>query len=231
MGVSENLGIILSHIDEVSKKCSREGKVKLLAVSKLHPVEKVEEAVLAGQRLFGENRVLEAVEKFSVLKEKYSDIELHIIGHLQTNKVSKALSVCDCIESVDSIKLIKEINKCCEKMGRTVKVLLEYHTGEESKTGFLSEEEIFEALSYIQANCSSIIPLGFMTMAPNTEDSALVRNSFKSLCSLKNKAQEKYPSFDLNELSMGMSGDYEAAIEEGSTMVRIGTAIFGEREY
>ncbi|MCQ2578109.1 MAG: YggS family pyridoxal phosphate-dependent enzyme [Treponema sp.] len=231
MGVSDNLKSILTHINQVSQKCGREGKVKLLAVSKFHPLEKVEEAVLSGQKLFGENRVQEAFEKFSVLKEKYPDIKLHIIGHLQTNKVSKALSVCDCIESVDSIKLIKEINKCCEKTGRTVDILLEYHTGEESKTGFLSENEVFEALSFIKENCPSVLPRGFMTMAPNTSNLEEIRNSFKTLCALQEKARSSFPHFELSELSMGMSGDFETAIEEGSTMVRIGTAIFGEREY
>lgn len=231
MGVCDNLKKVLENIDEVSSNCGRKGKVKLLAVSKFHPIEKIEQAILAGQKLFGENRVQEAYDKFSILKVKYPEIELHIIGHLQTNKVNKALTVCDCIESVDSIKLLNEINKCCEKTGRTVNVLLEFHTGEESKTGFLSEEEVFEALSYIKTNCPSVLPLGFMTMAPNTDNLNQIRNSFKKLCLLKENAQKKFPFWDFTELSMGMSGDYQTAIEEGSTMVRIGTAIFGEREY
>ena len=231
--IKQNLEIINTKIRAAEKKSGRaEGSVKLMAVSKFHPVEAVFEAVEAGQFLFGENRVQEAYSKFPAVFEKCSQTELHMIGQLQTNKVKHAVEIASCIESVDRIDLLQEIEKQCAKLNKQINVLFEYHTGEESKSGFTSDDKLYEALEQCKAGAfPHIIPTGFMTMAPFTNDKSLVRKSFITLRLLAEKIKTQYPMFELNELSMGMSGDFEIAIEEGSTLVRVGTAIFGERVY
>jgi len=231
MGVKENLAEIKNEIDSISKKCGRLDKVKLLAVSKFHPASAVLEAARAGQILFGENRVQEASRKFDEVKKDFPSAELHIIGQLQRNKVKEAVRIATCIESVDRIELLDEIEKRCGEIGKEIEILFEYHTGEESKSGFESEEEIRAALkNFADGKYPHIKPSGFMTMAPFTEDESAIRASFKKLRALRDSLQGEFPQFDLRELSMGMSGDFKIAIEEGSTMVRIGTAIFGARE-
>ena len=231
--VKDNLEIIKNKISEAEKKSGRpSGSVKLMAVSKFHPIQAVEEAISCSQFLFGENRVQEASEKFPTLLEKYSQLELHMIGQLQTNKVKKAVSIANCIQSVDRIDLIREIEKQCAKLERTIKILFEVHTGEDSKSGFLTENELRNAVELCaKGEFPHIIPSGFMTMAPFTEDKNLVRKSFSTLRNISEKLSSEYKALPLKELSMGMSGDFEIAIEEGSTIVRVGTAIFGERDY
>lgn len=231
--IKDNLQKIHSLINKAEEQSGRKtGSVKLMAVSKFHPVEAVKEAIESGQLLFGENRVQEAVQKFTPILQANPDVELHIIGQLQTNKVKQAVGIASSIDSVDRIDLLKEIEKQCAKLNKTIKVLFEYHTGEESKSGFTSEEALIEALEACQrGDFPHIIPSGFMTMAPFTEDQELIHKSFITLRTLAQKLQTEYPQFNLGELSMGMSGDFEAAIEEGSTMVRVGTAIFGQRNY
>lgn len=231
--IENNLKEILQKIESAEQKYNRtKGTVKLLAVSKFHPVDAVEKAISAGHLLFGENRVQEAVSKFSDINSFNKDVELHIIGQLQTNKVKKAVSVASCIESVDRIDLLKEIQKQCEKINKKIKILFEVNTAEDSKSGFKNYEDLYEAVKYCaEGNTPFVEPVGFMTMAPLTDDEALIRKSFSSLRKLSEKLQTEFPMFNFSELSMGMSNDYEIAIEEGSTEVRIGTAIFGEREY
>ena len=231
--IKENLDIINQKISAAENHAGRpQGSVKLMAVSKFHPVENVIEALKAGQTLFGENRVQEAYSKFPAVFEKCSQTELHMIGQLQTNKVKHAVEIASCIESVDRIDLLQEIEKQCAKLNKQINVLFEYHTGEESKSGFTSDDKLYEALEQCKAGAfPHIIPTGFMTMAPFTNDKSLVRKSFITLRLLAEKIKTQYPMFELNELSMGMSGDFEIAIEEGSTLVRVGTAIFGERVY
>ena len=231
--IKENLDIINQKILDAEKKSGRQpGSVKLMAVSKFHPLEAVIEAINAGQALFGENRVQEAYSKFKPVFEEYSQTELHMIGQLQTNKVKHAVEIASCIESVDRIDLIKEIEKQCSKLNKSIKILFEYHTGEESKSGFTNEEELYKALDMFKnKDFPHVIPYGFMTMAPYTDDKELVRKSFITLRLLAEKIKREYPMFEMPELSMGMSGDFEIAIEEGSTLVRVGTAIFGERVY
>jgi pyridoxal phosphate enzyme (YggS family) len=231
--IENNLKEILQKIESAEQKYNRtKGTVKLLAVSKFHPVDAVEKAISAGHLLFGENRVQEAVAKFSDINSFNKDVELHIIGQLQTNKVKKAVSVASCIESVDRIDLLKEIQKQCEKINKKIKILFEVNTAEDSKSGFKNYEDLYEAVKYCaEGNTPFVEPIGFMTMAPLTDDEALIRKSFSSLRKLSEKLQTEFPMFNFSELSMGMSNDYEIAIEEGSTEVRIGTAIFGEREY
>lgn len=231
--IENNLKEILQKIESAEQKYNRtKGTVKLLAVSKFHPVDAVEKAISAGHLLFGENRVQEAVAKFTDINSFNKDVELHIIGQLQTNKVKKAVSVASCIESVDRIDLLKEIQKQCEKINKKIKILFEVNTAEDSKSGFKNYEDLYEAVKYCaEGNTPFVEPVGFMTMAPLTDDEALIRKSFSSLRKLSEKLQTEFPMFNFSELSMGMSNDYEIAIEEGSTEVRIGTAIFGEREY
>jgi pyridoxal phosphate enzyme (YggS family) len=231
--IENNLKEILQKIESAEQKYNRtKGTVKLLAVSKFHPVGAVEKAISAGHLLFGENRVQEAVAKFSDINSFNKDVELHIIGQLQTNKVKKAVTVASCIESVDRIDLLKEIQKQCEKINKKIKILFEVNTAEDSKSGFKNYEDLYEAVKYCaDGNTPFVEPIGFMTMAPLTDDEALIRKSFSSLRKLSEKLQTEFPMFNFSELSMGMSNDYEIAIEEGSTQVRIGTAIFGEREY
>lgn len=231
--IENNLKEILQKIESAEQKYNRtKGTVKLLAVSKFHPVDAVEKAISAGHLLFGENRVQEAVAKFTDINSFNKDVELHIIGQLQTNKVKKAVTVASCIESVDRIDLLKEIQKQCEKINKKIKILFEVNTAEDSKSGFKNYEDLYEAVKYCaEGNTPFVEPIGFMTMAPLTDDEVLIRKSFSSLRKLSEKLQTEFPMFNFSELSMGMSNDYEIAIEEGSTEVRIGTAIFGEREY
>ena len=224
MSIKENLEIIRNKITEAEIKSGRQaGSVKLMAVSKFHPAQAVEEAMACGQLLFGENRVQEASAKFPPLIAANPKLEVHMIGQLQSNKVKKAVEFAD---------LLKEIEKQCAKLNRTIDILFEIHTGEESKSGYIHEAELLESIeACVKGDFPHITPKGFMTMAPFTDDETMVRKSFIALRELSEKLREEYPSLPLTELSMGMSGDFEIAIEEGSTLVRVGTAIFGERDY
>ena len=231
--IKENLQAIKARIAEAEKKSGRTpGSVKLMAVSKFHPAEAVEEAFSAGQLLFGENRVQEASEKFPPLLVQHAELKLHMIGQLQSNKVKKAVEFASCIQSVDRIDLLREIEKQCSKLNRNIEILFEVHTGEESKSGYENELQLRESIeACAKGNFPHIIPCGFMTMAPFTDNEKLIRQSFSSLRELSEKLRADYSQLTLTELSMGMSGDFELAIEEGSTLVRVGTAIFGERDY
>ena len=233
ISIKDNLEIIKSRIAAAEKKSGRpQGSVKLMAVSKFHPAEAVSQAFEAGQLLFGENRVQEASEKFPPLIAQHSAIEVHMIGQLQSNKVKKAVTFASCIQSVDRLELLQEIEKQCSKLNRSIKVLFEYHTGEDSKSGYTSERELINSIeACAKGDFPHIIPCGFMTMAPFTDDEKLIRKSFITLRELSEKLKPQFPELPLTELSMGMSGDFEIAIEEGSSLVRVGTAIFGERDY
>ena len=226
--IKENLEKIKNRIKIAEKKSGRsENSVKLMAVSKFHPVSQIIEAVEQGQFLFGENRVQEAVQKFTdpSFEGFKNKISLHQIGQLQSNKVKQIVKIVDCIESIDRIELLQEIEK-------KIQILFEIHTAEDSKSGYDSEKLLFESLKACSQNdFPHITAKGFMTMAPFTEDERLIRNSFITLRNLSEKMKKEFPNLDLSELSMGMSNDFEIAIEEGSTIVRVGTAIFGERNY
>ena len=232
--IAENFESVRNQIKEAEKKSGRnEGCVKLCAVSKFHPAEDVLAALKNRQTLFGENRVQEAFAKFtqinSVSKVKP---ELHMIGSLQTNKVKKAIEITSCIQSVDREELLAEIEKQCAKTEKKIEVFFEIHTGEDSKSGYKEKSVLLKSVE----NCANgiyphIVPKGLMTMAPFTQDEKLIHASFSKLRNLKDELNKNFPSLKINELSMGMSGDYKIAIEEGSTLVRIGTALFGERDY
>lgn len=224
---------ILQNINDACSKSNRKfSDVKLMAVSKFHPVEEILQAYNCGLKLFGENRVQESCAKFPEIIHKNSDIELHLIGSLQRNKVKNIVPLCSCIQSLDRIELAKEIQKQCEKINKKMKVLFEVHTAEDSKSGFQNIDDIKTTLDYILSLENSFLePVGFMTMAPFTENEIEIRKSFITLRDIRDKIQKEYSDFNFTELSMGMSQDYKIAIEEGSTLVRIGTAIFGERKY
>ena len=220
----------------ISAACAAAGRpresVRLVAVSKFHPASAVIAAIQAGHTLFGENRVQEAVAKFAEVSAQGYSYELHIIGQLQRNKVKDAVRIASCIESVDRIPLLEEIEKQCTKIDKRIAILLELHTGEESKAGFADVASVQEALSRCaNGDFPHVTPCGFMTMAPNTTDEALIRASFSALRTCATAMRAAYPQLPLNELSMGMSGDFPLAIAEGATIVRIGTAIFGARTY
>lgn len=233
--IISNINKVRTQIAEAEKKSNRkEGSVKLCAVSKFHPVEAVIASLKANQFLFGENRVQEAYSKFTEIAktDEGKNAELHIIGSLQTNKVKKAVEISSCIESVDRTELLDEIEKQCTKLNKTIEVFFEMHTGEESKAGYVD----FASLQKDVALCAEgkyphIVPKGLMTMAPFTEDRELIRKSFVTLRECREKLNAEFPSLPITELSMGMSNDYEIAIQEGSTIVRVGTAIFGVRQY
>jgi pyridoxal phosphate enzyme (YggS family) len=203
----------------------------LIAVSKTQPIEKIQEAYDAGQRAFGENKAQEMARKYGQLPR---DIEWHMIGHLQTNKVKYIAPFVHLIHSVDSLKLLTEIDRQAKKNNRVIPCLLQVHIAEEeSKFGF-SEEEVQELLkSEAMERLDHIRITGLMGMATFTENMEQVRKEFRSLSRLFSvlRSQPLPKQVNMQELSMGMSGDYPIAIEEGSTMIRIGTAIFGERNY
>lgn len=203
--------------------------VKLVAVSKTKPAELLMEAYLHGQRAFGENKVQEMVWKYEELPK---DIEWHLIGHLQTNKVKYIAPFVHLIHGVDSFKLLKTINSEATKLNRIIPCLLQFHIAEEeTKFGF-SLEEAIEMLSAGEFdNLRNVRISGVMGMATYTEDENQIRKEFAHLKSIFEKLNLEYftKNTDFKEISMGMSGDYLVAVEEGSTMVRIGSTIFGER--
>lgn len=205
--------------------------VQLVAVSKFHPAEDILKAYEAGQRLFGENKAQEMKKKHEMLP---GDIQWHFIGHLQSNKIKYIISYVSMIESVDSFKLLSEINQLAEKNNRVVRCLLEIHLAqEETKSGFsfdecrqMLQDEKWKELYNVQI-------CGLMGMASNVDDNLQIAQEFQSLKSLFNELKETVfsESSDFKEVSMGMSNDYKLAIQAGSTIVRVGTKIFGERIY
>jgi pyridoxal phosphate enzyme (YggS family) len=205
------------------------GGCQLVAVSKTKPNEDLMEAYEAGQRALGENKVQEMSDKAEALPK---DIEWHMIGHLQRNKVKYIAPFVHLIHSVDSVRLLKEINKQGKKIDRVIPVLLQIHIAEEENKYGLDEQELHELLSSDAFKEMNHVEVqGLMGMATFTQDTEKIRREFKSLKKLFDQTSQQYNDAKLNlkELSMGMSGDYQIAIEEGSTMVRIGSKIFGER--
>ena len=218
---------IAQHIKEL--QASLPEGVTLVAVSKFHPVEALQEAYDAGQRVFGESRAQELVAKARVLPK---DIEWHFIGPLQSNKVKDIAPFIHLIHSIDSVKLLQEVNKQAAKHDRVIRVLLEIHVAEEETKHGFSVEECRELAAHLP-ELPHVSISGIMGMATQTDDEAQIRREFRTLHQLfeELKAGAFKDSDDFSILSMGMSHDYRIAIEEGSTMVRVGTYIFGEREY
>lgn len=225
--IRKNLLDIENKIALTTEEAGRRlGDVKLLAVSKTYPVETIKEAYLAGQRLFGENKVQELEVKAPVLPE---DIEWHLIGHLQSNKVAKAVEYAKYIHSVDSSKLIKKIDRIAEEKSKRPKIFIEVNiSGEESKYG--TESSQIMDLVKVALECKNLELVGLMTMAPFNADNAELSSVFAGLKKLRDSLEAKF-NINMPELSMGMSSDFEIAIKEGATIVRIGTSIFGKRNY
>lgn len=203
--------------------------VVLVAVSKTKPASLIQEAYDAGQRIFGENKVQELVDKWEVLPK---DIEWHLIGHLQSNKVKYIAPFVSLIHSVDSFKLLQEINRQGEKNNRVIPCLLQFHIAqEETKFGlsFEEAEEILQSREFVEMHHISIV--GLMGMASFTEDEEQVRDEFRNLNNYFMILKSNYFKYnpDFKVLSMGMSGDYALAIEEGSNMIRVGSSLFGGR--
>jgi pyridoxal phosphate enzyme (YggS family) len=219
--------MIREQLDEV-RRTLKDG-VTLIAVSKTKPIPLLKEAYYAGQRHFGENKVQEMVEKEAALPK---DIHWHLIGHLQTNKVKYIASFVHMIHSVDSLKLLSEINKQAKKSNRVIDCLLQFHIAqEETKFGLDQEEAESILLSEEYSNMNNIRIVGVMGMASFTDDLEKVRQEFHHLKELFTQIKQDYfCNFDsFCECSMGMSGDYIIAMEEGSTMIRIGSTLFGNR--
>ncbi|MBN2658704.1 MAG: YggS family pyridoxal phosphate-dependent enzyme [Spirochaetales bacterium] len=226
--IARNIETILREIEIAAKSCGRNpDEIQLMAVSKTKPLEMLLEAYNAGMRLFGENRVHEAIEK---RRELPDDAAIELIGHLQSNKVKQAVGTFSCIQSVDSLKLAEKINMRAEELGIVQDILLELKTADqdEAKTGFADIDDFFSALEQIIL-LKNIRIRGMMTIAPFVRDEDLIRSSFRTCRDTFLKAAERYELKDFDTLSMGMSGDFAIAIEEGATLVRIGSSIFGTR--
>ncbi|WP_374399512.1 YggS family pyridoxal phosphate-dependent enzyme [Flavobacterium sp.] len=223
MTISKNLNTIKSQLP---------AHVTLVAVSKTKPVADLMEAYDAGQRIFGENKIQEMTEKWEVMPK---DIEWHMIGHVQTNKVKYMAPFVSLIHGVDSLKLLQEINKQAAKNNRVIDCLLQVYIAEEESKFGLDEQELVEMLKQVQhdkENFKNIRIVGLMGMATFTENQNQIEKEFKHLKTIFDKYNQlKTENCQLNTLSMGMSGDYQLAISCGSTMVRIGSSIFGSRNY
>lgn len=203
-------------------------RVRLMAVSKTHPWESIKELADKGPRLFGESRAQEAESKFT--GKDISGFELHFIGQLQRNKAKIVLEYFDWLESVDSPRLVRTLQEQAARRGKTLNVLIEMNTsGEEQKAGVRNNDEL-EAILEVLEDCPNLRPRGLMTIAPWTGERDLIRSSFRSLRIKFEELERAGLSPEWDTLSMGMSGDYREAIEEGSNLVRVGTAIFGRRE-
>ena len=226
-------------LEEVEKRvvaaCGRAGldrsDVRLMGVSKLHSAQAMAEAVQVGLTLFGENRV----QEFEVKREQLPQLgvtnaAVHLIGHLQSNKSARAAEIFDGIDSVDSLRLAERLNDTATRLGKTLPVLLEIKISDEpTKAGLAPDEPELTSLLERLPDLKNLKMRGLMTIAPLDDDLETARDCFRHLRTLREVLARQHPRLDFRELSMGMSGDFEIAIEEGSTLVRIGTALFGER--
>src|SRR5881296_3847439 len=225
MDIAENVACVREQIAQAAAKaCRAADDIELVTITKTHPAEKVREAIEAGQTLFGESRVQEARAK---IPELPSNLRWHFVGHLQKNKIRHALPLFELIHSVDSLALAQEINRIAEEEGLHPRVLLEVNVaGEGSKFGFKPEALRAEMERLLALPRLSI--LGLMTIPPLSEEAEASRKFFVELCELRDRFQTEF-HVDLAKLSMGMTNDFLVAVEEGATLVRVGTAIFGER--
>jgi hypothetical protein len=231
MSIAENLARVRERIEAAARRAGRRSEdVTLMAVSKTFPQEPIREAYDAGLRVFGENRVQEFAGKAEALRDLH-DAEWHLIGHLQTNKAAKAVELFAAVDSVDSLRLAQKLNACAQQLGKKLRVLIEVNVGgEAAKTGVAADSRELEDLLLAAAELQHLEFRGLMTVPPFTDDPQQACPYFRKLRELRDQiAARSLPAIDMSELSMGMSHDFEIAIEEGSTCVRVGTAIFGER--
>lgn len=227
MGIRENLETVQKKISAAAERCGRNAdEIKLVAVTKTYTTEAMNEAVLCGVTDVGENKPQEIRDKF----DKVPSVNWHLIGHLQTNKVKYVIDRCCMIHSVDSIKLMEEIERLAVKNSRDIDILIQVNiSGEDSKSGIAPDE--LDKLLDCAKNLTKVHIKGLMTIVPKAEFGD-VRIHFKNMQQLFNDTKKKqYENVSMQELSMGMSGDYETAIEYGATIVRVGSAIFGARKY
>jgi pyridoxal phosphate enzyme (YggS family) len=228
MSIAENAAQIE---ERIQKACAAAGRkrdeITLMGVTKFLPANKVEEAYNAGIHCFGESRVKEAAEKFDAFKASHS-IQLHLIGSLQRNKAKSAALFFDCVQSIDREEIIAELEKHSAGREHPLDVLLELHTGEETKSGFADMDSLFRAAQMVLES-PHLKARGLMTMAPFTQDTALIHKSFRQVVNAQKELERRFPPKEKWEcLSMGMSNDFEMAIEEGSTMLRVGSLLFKE---
>ena len=231
MTIDSNLAAIRERVASAARRAGRNpSDVALMAVSKTQSAASIIGAHAAGQRLFGENRVQEFADKFPALTQ-LTDVEFHMIGHLQSNKTSKAAEVFHAVDSIDSSKLAQRLNDAAEKLDKTLDILIEINIGgEEAKSGIAPGDPELESILTRALDWPHLRIRGLMTVPPFTEDPEGARSYFRKLRELRDRLAARHlPSVNLDALSMGMSHDFEVAIEEGSTCVRIGTAIFGTR--
>ncbi len=221
--LARNFAAVKERINRAARKAGgNEDEIKLIAVSKTHPVEVLEAAVEANIRVFGENKVQETEEKIAVLKNDL--LEWHLIGHLQSNKARRAVQLFDCLHTLDSIKLAERLERLCiEENRRRLSILVQVDLANEPTKNGATEADLPEIIEFLKG-CERLQLNGLMTIPPFFEDAEKTRPFFRKLREIRDKV---LPS---GELSMGMSHDFEMAIEEGATIVRVGTAIFGARE-
>ena len=228
MELKDKLEKIKESILETQNKIGIYKKIEIIAVTKTHSFQTIQDCYQAGFSSIGENRVQEALDKFGSF-DLMPELKKRFIGHLQSNKLKKCLNLFDTIDSVDSKPLLKKISNYGQRTNKEISVLLEVNTSKEKqKYGFLPEE-IDKILSCFEE--PSVLITGLMTVAPFTSDEKKLRSSFKMLRDLKEKVNNELGKNKIHELSMGMSNDYKIAIEEGSTMLRLGTLLFGQRGY
>lgn len=227
--IAENMKVVQKKIEAACEKSGRsKEEVTLIAVSKTKPVSMLQEAYDTGCRDFGENKVQELVDKYEQLPK---DIRWHMIGHLQRNKVKYIVDKVYMIHSVDSLRLAEEISKEAVKKGVTVSILLEVNVAQE-ETKFGASAQDVAALAEKIAKLPNIVIKGLMTIAPNVQNAEENREVFRKLKQIAvDITQKNIDNINMGELSMGMTGDYEVAVMEGATYVRVGTGIFGERQY
>src|SRR5260370_39940006 len=236
MPIAANIAQVRERIAAAARRANRNPSgITLMGVSKTFPAERIREAYAAGLRVFGENRVQEFAGKSNALRD-LPDAEWHLIGHLQTNKAAKAAELFDAVDSVDSVRMAEKLNACAESVGKTLSILIEINVGgEQAKSGVApnSDEQSSDELEKIlrgAPRCGTLNIHGLMTVPPYTEDPEGSRPYFRQLRQIRDRiAARNLPQISMAALSMGMSHDFEVAIEEGATCVRVGTAIFGER--
>jgi pyridoxal phosphate enzyme (YggS family) len=233
MSIASNLAEVRSRITAAAHRCHRNpDDISLMAVCKTFPPEAIREAYAAGQRLFGENKVQEFDGKSAAVAD-LNDPEFHMIGHLQSNKSRRAAELFHAIDSVDSLKLAERLNSAAAELNKTLPVLLEINVGgEEAKSGISLDWTEVEPLLANAVKWTNLEIQGLMTVPPFTDDPEGARSYFREVRELRDEiARRNFRRVKMDTLSMGMSHDFEVAIEEGSTCVRVGTAIFGERTY
>ncbi|PYX74940.1 MAG: YggS family pyridoxal phosphate-dependent enzyme [Acidobacteria bacterium] len=231
MSIAENISHVHDRIAVAARRAGRNPQeIALLAVSKTFPAGHIRQAYEAGMRIFGENRVQEFATKAEAVRE-LREAQWHMIGHLQTNKAAKAVELFSAVDSVDSLKLAEKLNVAAQKIGKKLAVLIELNLGgEEAKSGIAPDKPELEQILEAAPQLEHLAIHGLMTIPPFTEDPQQARPYFRKLRELRDKiGARKLPGINMDTLSMGMSHDFEVAIDEGSTCVRVGTAIFGER--